>query len=162
MRHTFLASFMLLMMAGGCLAQSGEELRVQTRFGVLSLDNQDRLLFKDRLIKPVMKANSGFDVGKPFRIGASDGVLVTIIGGTACPYLYHLVTVSQAGAKATNSFGTCNEARSVERKGDSISLTMHDYRGPFEPEADRNAALKRTVVFIFRDGVVSRDGKPVK
>ncbi len=64
-----------------------------------------------------MQANSGIDAGKPFHIGASDVVMVTIIGGTACPYLYHFVTVTQAGAKATKEFGSCNEAQLVERKG---------------------------------------------
>jgi hypothetical protein len=152
----------LLVVSCGCLAQSAEELRVQTRFGVLSLDNKDRLLFKDRLIEPVMQANSGMDAGKPFHVGNSDVVLVTIIGGTACPFLYHFVTLTQSGAKATNSFGTCNEAQLVESKGDSISLTMHDYRGPFEPEAERAAAFKRTVIFVFRDGVILRDGKRVQ
>ena len=90
-------------------------------------------------------------------------MLVTIIGGTACPFLYHFVTLTQSGAKATNSFGTCNEAQLVERKGDSISLTMHDYRGPFEPEAERAAAFKRTVIFVFRDGVIfeKREAVPV-
>ena len=62
----------LLVVSCGCLAQSAEELRVQTRFGVLSLDNKDRLLFKDRLIEPVMRANSGMDAGKPFHVGNSD------------------------------------------------------------------------------------------
>jgi hypothetical protein len=133
MRHTFLTSLVLLMMACGCLAQSAEELRVQTRFGALTLDHKDRLLFRGKLIQPVMQANSGIDAGKPFHIGASDVVLVTIIGGTACPYLYHFVTVTQSGAKATPEFGTCSESLLAERHGDAISLTMHDYRGPFEP-----------------------------
>jgi hypothetical protein len=162
MRHRFLTSLVLLMMACGCLAQSAEELRVQTRFGALTLDHKGRLLFRSKLIQPVMQANSGIDFGKPFHMGASDVVLVTIIGGTACPYRYHFVTVTQSGAKATPEFGTCNESLLAERQGDAISLTMHDYRGPFEPEAERNAAFKRTVVFVFRDGVVLQDGKPVK
>ena len=162
MRHTFLTWPLLLTLACGCLAQSAEELRVQTRFGALTLDRKDRLLFKGRVIEPVMQANSGIDVGKPFRIGGSDVVLVTIIGGTACPYLYHFVTVTQSGAKATPEFGTCNESLQTDRKGDAIYLTMHEYRGPFEPEAERKAALKRTVGFVFRGGVVSRASQPVK
>jgi hypothetical protein len=161
MRNTILV-FALLTIACNAGAQSSEELRVQTRFGPLTLDDKDRLLFKGDLIEPVMQANSGIDAGNPFHIGDSDVVLVTIIGGTACPFLYHFVTVTQASAKATKEFGTCNESLSVERKGGSISLTMHDYRGPFEPEAERQAAFRRIVVYAFRDGLVTKNGKPLK
>ena len=143
-------------------AQHAEELRVRTRFGTFTLDGKSRLLFNGHLIEPVMRANSGIDVGTPFHIGDSDVVLVTIIGGTACPYLYHFVTVAKSTVKATPEFGTCNEALPVERHGDSISVTLHDYRGPFEPEAERKAAEKRTEVFIFRAGVVNRNGKPIR
>ena len=158
--YKILVLFAMLMTGFAALAQVKDELRVQTRYGALTLDNQDRLVFNGRLIEPIVQANSGMDAGTPIHIGASDVVLVTIIGGTACPYLYHFVTVTKSSAKATPKFGTCNEALLVERRGDSIAMTLHDYRGPFEPQAERRGAEKRTVVFVFRHGVVLKDGGP--
>jgi hypothetical protein len=139
----------------GAIAQSAQELRVSTRFGPFTLGEGRMLLFKGHPLDPPLKGNSSIDVGEPMRIGETDVVLVTDIGGTACPFLYYFVIATKSGAKATSRFGTCNEATDVRRSGDSISLTMHGFLGPFEPEAQRKKALRQTHVFILRDGVVS-------
>jgi hypothetical protein len=89
-------------------------------------------------------------------------VLVTDNGGTACPALYYFVTVTKSGAKATRAFGTCSDLIKVKRTGDSISVSMPGYRGPFESKRSQNRAARENHVFIYHAGVVTENGKPVK
>jgi hypothetical protein len=134
----------------------------KTRFGVLEFDNEDMLTFRGHRVDPEVKGGPRTYLSDPYRFGASDVVLVTKSGGTACPARYYFVTVSSSGAKATGPFGTCNEAKDIERQGDSISLTMQGFLGPYEPEDKRKKAFAETHVFVFRDGVVTDNGKPVR
>jgi hypothetical protein len=160
MRRVILGAVALALMGQGALAQSAHEvLRVSTRFGHLTVGQNKMLLFKGRPLDPPIRGNNGLDVGEPFRIGETDVVLVTDNGGTACPFLYYFVTISRSGAKATPSFGTCNSVTVTKRTGDSVSLTMHGFLGPFEPEAQRKKAFRETHVFVFHDGVVSERDK---
>jgi hypothetical protein len=144
------------------VAQRSDELRTRTRFGTLQLDKEDALIFEGRRLEPAIKVNSGMDLSQPYRMGDTDVVLVSVIGGTACPYQYYFVSATKAGAKGTAAFGSCNQATSVERKGESISVTMHGFLGPFEPEEERKRAFREIHVFVFHDGVVTVHGKPVK
>jgi hypothetical protein len=143
-------------------AQKSQELETRTRFGTLTFDRQNMLVFKGHRLEPQIKVNARMDLGNSFHIGATDVVLVTDYGGTACPVQYYFVSATKSGAKATPSFGTCNEATSIKRSGDSISLTMHGFLGPFEPEAQRRKAFRETHVFVFRDGAVTENGKAVR
>jgi hypothetical protein len=113
------------------------------------------LLFQGHPLQPPVQGNNSLDIGTPFHIGESDVVLVTIFGGTACPYLYHFITVTKSGATSTPSFGTCKEALNVRLNGNSILLEMHGYRGPFEPVAERRKAAREIYAFQFKDGAVA-------
>jgi hypothetical protein len=135
---------------------------ISTRFGSLSVNDDKILLFKGHPLDPPIKGNNSLDLGKLFRIGGTDVVLVRDNGGTACPFLYYFVSVSKSGAKATPSFGTCGELTKIKRIGKSISVTLRDYRGPFEPEAEWQKATKERHVLIFRAGEVTENGKRVK
>ncbi len=139
-----------------------EPLKVKTRFGTLTVRRDRVLLFRGHPFEPSIQGNNNLEVGTPFHIGATDVALVIDHGGTACPYLYHVVTASKTGAKATPTFGTCNSVVNIKRSGDSIRLTMHDYRGPFEPDEERRKAAQQIEIFVFRDGVITHRGKPIK
>jgi hypothetical protein len=154
---TVLAAALLALVGSEARAQSAPAYRVATRFGELSVRRDEVLRFNERPLEPLLKGNNGLYVGKPFVIGEADVVLVTVVGGTACPDLYWFVTVTRAGASATPSFGTCSVALSVTRAGDTIAVSMRGYRGPFEPEAERAKAAAQTHVFVFHDGVVTED-----
>jgi hypothetical protein len=130
--------------------------KVETRFGALSVGDDTVLRFHGRRLQPSIKGNYSLNLGRPFHVGESDVVLVTDNGGTACPYLYYFVTLSESGAQATHSFGTCNIVLSVKQKDESISISMHGYRGPFEPEEDRRQAARETHFFVFREGAVKQ------
>src|SRR4051812_43346625 len=137
---------------------AGQGDSVQTRSGKLEVSRQGILLFKGHPVEPTIQANQELFLGTPFRIGHTDVVLVRNEGGTACPYLYSFVSVTQSGAAATREFGTCNEVTSVRRDGDSIVLKMRGYRGPFEPQAERLKATAEIHTFVFRDGTVTETG----
>jgi|ERR1700728_52692 len=145
----------LLIVASSALAQNSQLLETKTRFGTLTLDDQNELTFNARPLEPPIKVNSSMDLGTPFHIGPADVVLVIDYGGTACPAQYYFVTISKLGAKGTASFGTCNDDRTVQRSGDSILVTMHGYRGPFEPDAERRKAARETHVFVYHDRAVT-------
>ena len=127
----------------------------QSRSTGLSVGSKGELLFHNRPLQPSIHANSGLDIGRVFHLQGRDVVLVTDFGGTACPYLYYLVTIRDSKAEATREFGSCNEVVSATRKGDAIVLTMHGYRGPFEPPADRRRAERELRTFVFTDGKVT-------
>lgn len=160
MRRILLGTTVLIIMSSA-LAQNSQELESRTRFGTLEMDH-GKLVFKGQPLEPPIRMNAGMDLSEPFHIGATDVVLVTNYGGTACPAEYYFVTVSKFGAKGTAAFGTCNDDATTRRSGDSILVTMHGFRGPFEPAAERTKAARETHVFVYRDGVVTeRAREPV-
>jgi hypothetical protein len=131
--------------------------RIQRGLG-LSVGRNKELLFRGHALEPPIVGNNGLEVGVLFRIGAADVVLVTNNGGTACPYHY-LVSITTSEAKPTPSFGTCNVATSVNPRGNSISVTMHGYRRPFEPELKDGELRFNGMFFVFREGVVIESDK---
>jgi hypothetical protein len=165
MRNLIIRIAALVVVGGSALAQSGlpqEPQKTSTRFGSLTVGEDRMLLFKGQKLSPPIEGNNSLNLGEVFQIGATDVVLVMDNGGTACPYLYYFISVTKAGAVATPSFGTCGELGSIRRSGNSISVTMPGYLGPFEPDAKRRKAARERHVFIFHAGVVTENGKPVK
>jgi hypothetical protein len=146
----------VLALAAAALAQG-----VSTRFGKLDVNSEKILTFKGRPVNPVVQGNDSLSLLDKFSIGATDVVLIRVDGGTACPALYHFVTVSATGAKATKFFGTCSDQAEAARKGDAITLTMPGFEGPFESAAKQVKAEKERHVFVFRNGAVTENGKPV-
>lgn len=129
--------------------------RAQSKPTGLTVSPRGELLFHNHPLQPPIRANSALDIGRVFHMNGGDVVLVQDTGGTACPYLYYLVTIKDSNAQATPEFGSCTEVVSTTKKGDSLVLTMHGYRGPFEPEADRRKAARELRTFVFAEGKVS-------
>ena len=152
----WITTFAFLVMIRGLAFAQVPQLpqKTSTRYGVLSVGDDSVLLFRGRRLEPSITGGYSLNLGRAFGIADRDVVLVANNGGTACPYLYYFVTLSKPGAQATHSFGTCNAVISVKQKGESISVSMHGYRGPFEPEEDRKQAARQTHVFVFHDGTV--------
>ena len=139
-----------------------ETQETRTRFGLLTVGEDRMLLFEGRELDPPLIGNNSLTLGEPLRIGPTDLVVITDSGGTGCPFMYYVVSVTNSGAKATPAFGTCAELTGVRRKGDSLELRMPGFRGPFEPQAARRRAERERHIFVFRAGVVTENGKPVK
>lgn len=121
----------------------------------LTVNADGELLFRKHPLQPPIHANSSLEIGRVFHTDTGDVVLVKDTGGTACPYLYYLVSIRGAKAEATPEFGSCTQVVSASQKGESIVLTMHGYRGPFEPEAERRKAARELRTFVFAGGKVS-------
>jgi len=135
--------------------------KIITRFGALTVAKERVLLFKGHNLEPSIEGNNSLNLGARYRVGANDVVLVMDSGGTACPFLYYFVIVNKDGARPTKSFGTCAELTSIKRSGDSTSINMKGFKGPFEPAAERRRATRERHVFVFHDGAVTENGKPV-
>ena len=160
MRKYIFGIALLLLVGTSVVAQ--ETNTITTRFGALTVSDAGVLLFKGNGFNPPVEANNSLDLSEPYQIGATDAVLVTDNGGTACPALYYFVTTSKYGAKVTPVFGSCTDIIKVKRTGDSISVSMAGYAGPMESKrAQRKAALERHV-FIYRAGRITENGKPLK
>ena len=160
MRKYIFAIALLLLAGISALAQ--EDKNVTTRFGALTVSDAGVLLFKGTPVQPTIEANNSLDLSEPYQIGAVDVVLVTDNGGTACPALFYFVTVKESGVKVSPAFGTCSDLTKIKRAGDSISVFMPGFQGPFESKRAQTRAARERHVFIYRAGVVTENGKPVK
>jgi hypothetical protein len=160
MRRCIFGITLLLFVSASAPAQ--ETNSVTTRFGTLTVNEAGVLLFNGAPFKPTIEANNSLDLSKPFEIGVADVVLVTDNGGTSCPALYYFVTVTKSGAKASPAFGSCSDLITVKRNGESISVSMPGYQGPSESKRAQLRAARERHVFIYRAGVVTGNGKPVK
>ena len=161
MAKGFQVAVTMVMLACSVFSQNKAE-PGETRFGPVDFDQNEMLAFHGQRVKPEIQGGRGTFLSEAYRMGTTDVVLVTKAGGTACPVRYYFVAVSEAGAKATGSFGTCNEATSIEHKGDSIVLKMQGFLGPFEAEDKRKKAFGERHVFVYRDGIVTDNGKSVQ
>ena len=148
--------------ARGASAPAQEPDAVATRFGALSVSEAGVLLFEGVPVRPIVEANNSLDFSKPYQIGASDVVLVTDNGGTACPALCYFVTVTKSGVRVTPSFGTCSDLIKIQRNGNSISVSMPGYRGSAESKKAQRRAARERHVFNYHAGVVTENGRPVK
>lgn len=157
----YILGITLLLLAGaGALAQEGNI--ITTRFGALTISDAGTLLFKGHPLDPPFEEDAGLSLSELKQLGDADVVLVTLDGGKACPALYYFVTVKESGAKITHAFGTCSDLIKITSARDSISVSMPGFAGDFESKrAQRKAALEKHV-FIYRAGVVTENGKPVK
>ena len=160
MRKCIFGVVLLLLAGSSALAQ--DENSVTTRFGALSISDAGKLVFKGKPLDPPFEEDAGLSLSELHEITDADVVLVTMDGGKVCPALYYWVTVKESGAKITKSFGTCSDLIKIKVIGDSISVSMPGFEGDFESKrAQRKAALEKHV-YIYRAGVVTENGKPVK
>lgn len=160
MRNYILGILLLLLVSTSALAQEANA--VTTRFGALTVSDAGVLLFKGAPVRPAIEANNSLDLGEAIRIGASDVVLVTDNGGTACPATHYFVTVTRFGVKVSPPFGTCSDQIKVKQNGNTISVSMPGFQGPFSSRKAQSRAARETYVFTYRAGVVTENGKLVK
>lgn len=135
---------------------------IPTRFGSLKVNDENILLYKNRPLNPEIQGNNSLSVIGIYQFENSDAVLIQNNGGTACPALLHFVSISKSGAKATSEFGTCSDIIEAKQVADSIFVTMPGFTGPFESKAAQRKAAREKHVYIFKGGVLSENGKPVK
>jgi hypothetical protein len=161
MNRVFAASFVLLLSCLAVVGAAASDEDLKTRFGELTTNDDNVLLFKGKPISPQVRAPNGISTVEKFEIDASDVLLLVEHGGTACPAKFWFVSVSADSAKATSRFGTCSDQFRTSRTGGTITVTMPGFLGPFEPAPARAKAAKERHVFTFSNGLLTENGKPV-
>lgn len=95
---------------------------------------------------------------------SSDLVLLQNLGGTACPALYRIATISSAGIRVTPEFGSCSDIAALAwpdaehpdaqaPKAEWV-LAMPGYRGPFSTPEEQTHASHQLHRYAFEQGAV--------
>lgn len=121
-----------------------------TRFGKLTVDDALVLQLNGKPVKPTVEGNSNLRFLSLYQTGDADAVVLQIVGGTACPVLLRVVTVSAAGLKASPEFGSCSDLVTQSFDGDVLTVSMPKMQG------------KGNEVFKYANGAVTQAGKPIK
>jgi hypothetical protein len=97
-----------------------------------------------------------------FEIGGADYILVSYSNGNSCPGSYHIARVTSSGVAVSPRFGTCSEQYVVQRRGQSIVVTMPGFKGPFEGRAAQTRAARQTFVYVYTNGALTENGRAVR
>lgn len=130
--------------------------RVQTRFG-LADGQSGTLIFAKKPTKPSISANSSMMIKNITQTKDADYLLLTSLGGTACPASYSIVKVTKFNAIPTAFFGNCDDREKVKViDGKSIIVLLP----VFQSKYTKTAAT--TIVYDIPTGTLKKDGKPLK
>ena len=151
MRLPTLALFCLLM---GSSAADSNAADLETRYGRLTTDDQNLLIFRDVPVRPRVEGNNFLTFENKFEFPGYDLVLVQDVGGTACPAQYYVVKLSRDGAVATASFGTCTVLIAVKRTAKGIIVQMPGFFGPYEGRAAHARAAKQLFIYTYGSGKI--------
>lgn len=121
---------------------------LQTKFGTLSVDEAHVLHFNGKPVTPGVMGNSSLYIGPAYQVGNKILAMTINMGGTACPELFNIITISQNKAVSSPTFGTCQEPSSVQLLNQSLIVEMPDQQGI-------------THKYVFAEGVLTENGKVV-
>lgn len=127
--------------------------RLKTRYGVLSVNADGSLRLNNKKFLPHIQANSSLSFVGHYEMGKTDFVLVQNTGGTACPALFHIVSLNPQKHTGTAEFGTCSDYFSLGSLSND-GLTMY--------VADFNGNKPKRVTYRLSQGKLTENGKPVK
>jgi hypothetical protein len=150
----------LLLLAAPAALQAQDAQR--TRYGTLTVNADHILLFNGKTVRPRVEGNPFLNFKGVHHFRGYDLVLAEIEGGSACAAIYHIVRVSPRGAVATGEFGTCSDLIRVTRTAAGLRMTMPGFMGPTMPASVRDRAARRTHVFLYANGRVTENGRPVR
>lgn len=146
-------------------ALEAPEARVKTRFGeVVVQEGDSSVLVNGQTVLPAQEEPVSIVRHAP--VGAEDVLLLQSGSGTACPALFQVLVVSAQGTQVSPKFGSCSDLvfAVVEEKRNQaprLSIRMLGFTGPFEPEEEQRKAAQKLVEFVYQQGALTRDGKPV-
>ena len=135
---------------------------IPTRFGSLDINEENVLLFNNQPLNPEVRGNNSLSLINTYQFDNKDVVLVQDTGGTACPALFHFINVSASGVKATSEFGSCTDLISVKKVKNAVVVKMGGYRPMSFSKAEFRKASKEKFIYIFKDGVLTENGKRLK
>ena len=146
-------------------ALEAPEAQVKTRFGeVVVQEGDSSVLVNGQTVLPAQEEPVSIVRNAP--VGAEDVLLLQSGSGTACPALFQVLVVSAQGVQVSPKFGSCSDLvfAVVEEKRNQaprLSIRMLGFAGPFEPEEEQRKAALKMVEFVYQQGALTRDGKPV-
>ena len=141
------------------------EMQVKTRFGVVAVQEGDSsVVLNGQTVLPPQEESVRIVRHAP--VGAEDVLLLQSGSGTACPAVLKVLVVSAQGVLVSPKFGSCSDRvfAVVEDKPNmapKLSIRMLGFAGPFEPEEEQRKAAQKMVEFVYQQGALTRDGKPV-
>lgn len=120
----------------------------QTRHGTFATDSDLVLYYGGKKIEPEIRGNSTLVVSGVYRVGDSDISVIKIVGGTACPALFHFIQTNDYGILVSPEFGTCSELADVKVLESGVSISM--------PEMGLSPDSKKTKsIFTYANGEVT-------
>lgn len=146
-------------------ALEAPEPRVKTRFGEVVVQESDfAVLVNGQTFLPAQEEPVSIVRNAP--VGAEDVLLLQSGSGTACPALFQVLVLSAQGVQVSPKFGSCSDLvfAVVEEKRNQaprLSIRMLGFAGPFEPEEEQRKAALKMVEFVYQQGSLTREGKPV-
>ncbi|WP_374491745.1 hypothetical protein [Brachymonas sp.] len=105
---------------------------VDTRYGRLAISQPGpsaHLTFRGHAVLPGIEGNSALTIAGLYPMGDRDIALVEIIGGSACPSLFHFVTISRSGISASREFGSCSDVAVAQFQHGQLTLRMPKMQG---------------------------------
>ena len=150
MKKQFLMGVMTSVLISSIYAQD-----IPTRFGKLTINDENMLLYKNTLFNPEIQGNNSLSHLGTYALGTKDIVLIQDNGGAGCPALFYFITLSASKIKASQSFGTCSDLIKVKATDKNVLVTMTGFQGPFESEKAQEKAAKEKHLYSF-------DGEKIK
>lgn len=136
---------------------------IPTRFGSLDISDENMLLYNGKHLSPEVEGNNSLSLVNSYRFGdKEDVILLRDNGGDVCPALYYFISLSSFGLKQAGAFGTCTDIIHVHKSANSISVSMHGFAEKTGSRADIMKILKEKHIFIYKDGLLTENGKQAK
>ena len=105
---------------------------MSTRFGILSVSEDNVLMLNGKAVKPEIEVNTSLEIIRVLQIGNADVAIIQNNGETACPAVYYAVIVRSDGARPTKPFGSCSDILKISQNGGTIIVEMPDLRIDFK------------------------------
>ena len=156
MKHKFICLIALL----ACTSAFAGDEDIPNRFASLKIKDGE-LLYKNHPMTPALHGNDSLTAVGTYQIANSDVILLQDNGGSGCPAMFYFITVSSTGIKAVGEFGTCSPVVQVKKTSDTIIVNMSEFMGDMERDAGSHRRMDKET-FIFKNGVVTQNGVPVK
>lgn len=129
---------------------SAQGAQMPTRFGTLSTNDQSILLLNGKPVKPEVEGNNRLKFVAVVQDDETDVAIIENVGGSACPLLIRIVTVSKGAPNVSPEFGSCSDLVSYTLRDGELQISMPKMQG------------KGNEVFKVQRGVVTIGGRPVK
>jgi hypothetical protein len=126
---------------------------ISTRFGKLSIKLEEPnsvIYLNEKPVEPPIDTISEFTFVKKFQTSLSDVVLLNIGGGSGCAAKYMFLIVTSENFTHTNEFGSCSDLPKMTQQKNKIIVKMPKPKGTGYEK------------YIYFDGAVTRNGKPIK